>query len=89
MDDHLAFGEWFHGHTLDPTYMPEVIRVDSPVPMQWRRWANWQAGDPRWAFAVIDTDELIPEQVAEQVVEWAEATLAGLRPTLAGNWADQ
>jgi hypothetical protein len=50
MDDHPAFSEWFDRHTLDPTHMPHVIRVDSPVAMRWDRWASWAAGDERWAL---------------------------------------
>jgi hypothetical protein len=76
LDHHVAFGEWFHGHALDPTFHPEVIRVDSPVAMRWERWEEWPSDDPRWPSHVVDTDELTPEQVAQQVVAWARASLA-------------
>lgn len=76
LQDHLAFGEWVYRHTLDPTHHPEVIRVPSPVPMRWERWAQWKAGDPRWAFEVILTDTLTREQAAARVVTWARNALA-------------
>ena len=77
LENHVASGEWFYRHTLDPTYRPHVIRVDSSVPMRWDRWESWRAGDPRWAFEVIETDALTRAQVAARVVAWAHDTLAG------------
>jgi hypothetical protein len=66
LHDHLVFGEWMLRQTLDPTYHPEVIRAPSEVSMCWERWEGWGAGDPRWAFEVVDTDSLTPEQTAER-----------------------
>lgn len=87
LQDHLAFGEWFLRHTLDPTYRPDVIRVAGDVPMCWERWADWKPGDPRWAFEVIDTDALTREQTAQRAVAWARDALAGRLPTpLTGAW---
>lgn len=85
--DHLAFGEWFYRHALDPEYRPDVIRVESAVPMRWERWANWKAGDSRWAFEVIDADTLTRDEAAARVVAWAHDVLAGRRAVLAGDWA--
>jgi hypothetical protein len=34
LDGHLSFGEWFLRHTSDPTYMPEVIRVEGSMAMR-------------------------------------------------------
>ncbi len=72
---HNRFGDWFLAHTLDPQHAPEVIRVASPLPMRWERWADLQAGDPAWAAEIIDTDGLAPEQVAEAVEGWIRARL--------------
>jgi hypothetical protein len=36
--------------------------------MRWERWEHWAAGDARWSFDVIDTDELTREQAAAGVV---------------------
>lgn len=45
------------------------------------------AGDPRWAFEVIDTDSMTREQTAQRAVAWARDTLAGRLPTpLTGAW---
>ncbi len=84
---HVRFGEWFHRHTLDPTHMPEVIRVDSNVPMRWDRWATWEAGDPRWHADIIETDGLAPDAVAARVEEWAKRTLARGNTASAGAMA--
>ena len=73
---HNRFGEWFHAHTRDPRHAPEVIRVESAVPMRWERWGEWERGDPRWAAEIIDTDELSPAAVAGAVEEWVRGTLA-------------
>jgi hypothetical protein len=82
LQDHLAFGEWFHGHMTDPTHVPEVIRVSSSVPMRWERWSGWPPGDPRWSFEVVDTDALTQEQAARRVVMWARDVLCGRRPRI-------
>lgn len=84
---HLAFGEWFLGHTTDPTHMPEVIVLDGAMPkMRWGRWQHWKAGDPRWRFEVLDTDALTREQAAARVLAWTTEALAGRRPSLCGDW---
>jgi len=72
---HVRFGEWFYRHSQDPTYAPEVIRVESSVPMRWERWAGWGSGDPRWAAYIIETDSLTPEDVAQQVEDWVRGVL--------------
>ncbi|WP_194420895.1 hypothetical protein [Microbacterium abyssi] len=68
---HLRFGAWFHRHAKDPAFQPEVIRVDSSVPMRWDRWAELQAGDARWPVTIIDTDDLSPGEVVGRVQVWA------------------
>jgi hypothetical protein len=67
--------------TLDPTHMPHVIRVDSPVAMRWDRWASWAACDERerWRFDILDTDALTREQAAKRVVAWPENSPMTLR----------
>lgn len=72
---HVRFGEWFYRHSQDPGHAPEVIRVDSGVPMRWDRWEDWGSGDPRWTAHIIDTDSLTSEQVAQQVAGWARGAL--------------
>lgn len=73
---HNRFGEWFRAHTLDPRHAPEVIRVESPARMRWERWADLEAGDPRWAAEIIDTDALTPREVAASVESWMRRHLA-------------
>jgi hypothetical protein len=81
VENHVAFGEWFYRHALDPEFMPEVIRVPSSTAMRWERWDQWKAGDPRWDVELIETDELSPPQTAELVSAWALGLLVGVRPT--------
>ena len=87
LDNHLAFGEWFYGHALDPSHMQHVIRGASAVDMRWERWHGWTAGDPRWAFEIIDTDALTCDQVAARVVTWACEVLDRRRAVLTAGWA--
>lgn len=40
--------------------------------MQWERWTDWRAGDPRWRVRVIDTSQLSIEQVGDELASWIE-----------------
>lgn len=73
---HLRFGQWFRRHAEDPGHAPEVIRVDSAVPMVWSRWEGLSADDPRWPVSVIDTDGLTPADAAREVEDWIRRMLA-------------
>ena len=77
---HNAFGRWFLEHSLDPTHSPEVIRVASGVPMNWSRWADFEAGDSRWRAEIVETDSLTPRQTAAIVEAWVRRELAGSTP---------
>lgn len=60
-------------HATDPTWHPEVIRLEDSAPeMHWGRWSDWRAGDPRWRVRIIDTSDIPVELVADQVVAWIE-----------------
>lgn len=72
---HLRFGAWFVQHARDPTHAPEVVRVNSSVPMAWERWERWEKGDPRWVSHIIDTDLFSRDQVADQVEAWVREVL--------------
>jgi broad-specificity NMP kinase len=72
---HNRFGEWFRAHTIDPTHAPEVIQVESAVPMAWSRWSDLGPGDERWQAEIIDTGPPTPAQVAGTVEEWVRARL--------------
>ena len=87
--DHVAFGEWFLQHTLDPTHHPELITENADRRMRWNRWADWSADDGRWRFEVVDTDDLTPAQTAERTLRWIVETLAGDRPHLQRGWPDR
>lgn len=81
---HIRFGEWFRAHAQDPRHLPEVIRVESAVPMRWDRWAEWPTGDPRWAPRIIDTDALTVGETADIVEAWARVALRRRASPLAG-----
>lgn len=68
---HLRFGAWFQRHAMDPSFQPEVIRVDSAVPMAWERWEGVSGDSARWPVCVTDTDELTPAEVVQRVRAWA------------------
>jgi hypothetical protein len=89
IEDHVAFGEWFVQHTRDPTHMPHVIRVNTPVAMRWGRWQHWQTADPRWRFEILDTDPLTRERVADHVARWATDVLSGQAEVLRPGWSAQ
>lgn len=72
---HVRFGEWFVAHAQDPQHAPDVITVDSGVPMRWDRWADWRAGDPRWNATIINTDEHSIDETAALVESWVRAEL--------------
>jgi hypothetical protein len=73
---HLRFGQWFRRHSEDPQHAPEVIRVDTPVPMDWSRWETLSGDDSRWPVTVLDTDALSAGEVAERIEAWARENLA-------------
>lgn len=73
---HLRFGQWFRQHAEDPRHAPEVIRVDSTVPMVWSRWEGLHGSDPRWPVRVIETDDLSRAEVAERLLAWARDELS-------------
>lgn len=76
LGNHLRFGQWFRRHSEDPQYSPEVIRVDSPVAMEWSRWETLSGDDPRWPVTVLDTDALSAGEVVERIEAWARERLA-------------
>lgn len=82
---HLRFGQWFRRHAQDPQHAPEVIRVDTPVAMQWSRWETLKGEHPSWPVTVLDTDELSPAQAAERIEYWARAGLNGTARSARGN----
>ena len=67
LEDHLAFGEWFRRHALDPTHMPHVIRVAPtgswhgrarPLPGAARCWVPGGPSDEAGASArLVDVSE--------------------------------
>ncbi|MDR2998755.1 MAG: AAA family ATPase [Microbacterium sp.] len=76
---HLQFGEWFRRHAADPTYVPEIIRVDSAVPMEWSRWDQLSADDPGWPVSLIDVGPLSRAAIAEHIESWVRESLAKSR----------
>ena len=70
---YLGWAEWMRQHAADPTWQPEVIRVEATMSeMRWERWSGWSADDPRWCVRVIDTSRLPVERVADELTRWIE-----------------
>ncbi|RYX81761.1 hypothetical protein EON83_22620 [bacterium] len=83
---HLAFAEWMREHARNPQHLPIVVHQGAWEEMQWGRWKEWQAGDPRWRFDEIDTTELDREEVAAAALQWCRSALAGQAAILRGQW---
>jgi hypothetical protein len=71
----VRWGGWHRRHAQDPQHAPEVIQRPSSVPMAWERWAHWDADDPRWATAVIDTTARQVDDAAVELAEWVSEQL--------------
>lgn len=74
----VRWGEWHRLHAQDPRHAPDVIRKPSSVPMAWERWGNWDADDPRWTTAVIDTTGRSVVDAARELVGWIDEQLGQL-----------
>ncbi len=86
-DDHVAFAEWMRGHAADPTHMQHVLWYFGSDPaMEFDRWTGLAPGDPRWAMTVVGTSGRTREDVADDVLAWARAALAGQAPVFRAGW---
>ena len=65
-------------------------RNDPGPEMEWERWGDWDAVDPRWQVLTIDTTSLPVTRVADELLEWIEAERArfhaGVHPLAASLW---
>ncbi|MDQ6773418.1 MAG: hypothetical protein M3024_10575 [Candidatus Dormibacteraeota bacterium] len=88
--DQLNWAAWHRLHATDPQWERDVIEAPSRD-LPWDRWRDWQEGDPRWSIEVIDTTCLLPIEVGERLVDWADRQLAMWRAgtlPLRGRWWD-
>ena len=87
-DDHVAFAAWMREHAADPTHMPHVLWYFGFDPsMAFERWWGMHAEDPRWQITVVDTSGRTREDVADDVLAWARAALAGgAAPVFRAGW---
>jgi hypothetical protein len=68
----IGWATWHRGHARDPRYRPEVITHGGWDEMQWARWADWRAGDPRWVVRTIDTTDRSIGDATEELRHWIE-----------------
>lgn len=81
-DDHRAFADWMRGDARDPRHMPHVLSTNGWEAMRWERLESLDPSDGGWALHVVDTSELSPEQVAQQVLSWCRRALSGQAPVM-------
>jgi hypothetical protein len=74
---HLAFADWMRGHARDLSHMPEVLTTNGWEEMRWERWTGDADDIGTWTIEVIDTSNLVVEQVATEVLGWCRRALAG------------
>jgi hypothetical protein len=79
---HQAFAEWMRGHARDPRHMPHVLSVNGWEAMRWERCSELDPLDGSWSIEVLNTSQLTPVQVADQVLTWCRRVLRGDAPVL-------
>lgn len=79
---HFAFADWMRGHARDPRHMPHVLSAAGWAAMRWERWTRIDPADGIWGMRVLDTSELVPEQVAAEVIAWCRDALCGRVPVM-------
>jgi hypothetical protein len=72
---HVAFAEWMRHHVLDHRYRPEVIMNGGWEKMRWQVWNSDEVTRVPWSSHIIDTTDLKPIEVAEQVLSWMKVHL--------------
>jgi hypothetical protein len=72
LDDFVHWGEWMRGHARDPAFQQFVIQERSDPGMQWERWRDWRANDPRWRVRIVDTSHVTVDDVADELDRWIE-----------------
>jgi hypothetical protein len=72
---HVAFADWMRRHVVDHRHRPDVITGNAWPEMRWNRWVEATGAEPPWSSHVIDTSELGPEEVANQVAQWLRERL--------------
>jgi energy-coupling factor transporter ATP-binding protein EcfA2 len=74
---HQAFAEWMRGHARDPRHMPHVLSMNGWEAMRWDRWSAMDPIDGNWGMEVLDTSQLTPVQVADEILAWCRRALRG------------
>jgi hypothetical protein len=82
---HQAFAVWLRGHARDPRHMPHVLSTNGWEAMRWDRWRGIDPIDGSWGMEVLDTSQLTPVEVADEILRWCRRVLCGnaavLHPT--------
>ena len=57
--------------------MPHVLSSNGWEAMRWDRWRGIDPVDGNWGMEVLDTSQLTPVQVADEVLTWCRRVLSG------------
>lgn len=86
----LRAAAWMRSHAVDPSREQGALRDGAWKDMRWDRWAEWEAGDPRWVVEPLDTTLLSVVEVADEVAAWIsrgrESLRDGTLPLSRGWW---
>ncbi len=74
---HQAYAEWMRGHARDPRHMPHVLSTNGWEAMRWDRWREIDPIDGHWGMEVLDTSQLTPVRVADEILSWCRRVLCG------------
>jgi hypothetical protein len=75
---HQAFAEWMRRHADDPLHMTNVISTGAWEEMRWERLSDLGSG---WPMKTVDTTDLTPRAVADEVLGWCRQALEGRTPS--------
>lgn len=74
LEAHLGFAQWMREHARDPLPRLDVLTRDAAPDARWE-WVAHLVDLGQWSVTVVDTSELSPENVADEVERWIQRAL--------------